>query len=86
MKAEDLRKALQPKGKEQVVRLDLYNNNYFNWEFVERCIKQLEVISQFKFFMKDYSLSPLEKLGVILLLDSAGVDFEKEVKANASKV
>lgn len=86
MKAEDLRKALQPKGKEQVVRLDLYNNNYFNWEFVERCIKQLEVISQFKFFMKDYSLSPLEKLGVILLLDSAGVDFEKEVKANASEV
>ena len=66
MKVNDLRKALKPRGKKDVVRLDL-QNHYFNHDFVLRCINQIQISS-----IVDSPLNPLERLGVILLMDSAG--------------
>jgi hypothetical protein len=71
MKIKDLKKALRPKGKKDVVRLDLINH-YFNYSFVQEAINQIQISS-----LVDSPLNPLEKLGAILLLDSAGYEPEE---------
>lgn len=68
MNTNDLRKCLQPRGSKPIVRLDLLNH-FFNHDFIESCIKQIEL----KCMMQD-GLNPLEKLGTIILFDSAGVE------------
>jgi len=69
--SKDLKKALRPKGKKDVVRLDLINH-YFNYDFVLNAINQIQISS-----LVDSPLNPLEKLGAILLLDSAGYELEE---------
>ena len=68
MNTNDLRKSLSPRGSAPIVRLDLINH-FFNHDFIESCIRQIEL----KCTMQD-GLNPLEKLGTIVLFDSAGVE------------
>jgi hypothetical protein len=70
MNTKNLRRILVPKGKKPLVRLDL-NNKFFEHSFVEQCINQIEISS-----IMGSSLNPLEKLGLIIILDSAGVKEE----------
>jgi hypothetical protein len=65
---KELREALKPKGSKPIVRLDLINH-FFNYNFIKSCIDVMVYTNAV-----GGSLNPLEKLGVILLFDSAGVD------------
>ena len=72
MKISDLKKALEPKGSKNVVRLALINE-WFNYDFVQNAINQVQIST-----IVGGALNPLEKLGLFLLLDSAG--FKQEEK------
>lgn len=69
----DILKALENfllSDKYKTVRLDFgMHNHYFNKEFVEKCINDIKL----KLLTED-EFSSLEKLGTILLFDSAGID------------
>ena len=67
MNTNDLRLSLSPRGTAPVVRLDL-DNHFFKHDFIERCIRQIEL----KCHLED-SLNPLEQLGATILFDTAGV-------------
>ena len=68
MNTNDLRLALSPRGAAPIVRLD-FTNPYFKHDFIERCIRQIEL----KCHLED-GLNPLEQLGATILFDTAGVD------------
>jgi len=69
---KELREALKPKGSKPVVRLDLINH-YFNYGFIKSCIDVMVYAN-----VVGDSLNPLEKLGAMLLFDSAGVDLTEK--------
>jgi hypothetical protein len=71
MKIRDLKKSLKPKGKKNVVRLDLINH-YFNYDFIENAINQIQITG-----LLEGTFNPLEKLGLMLLMDSAGYSPEE---------
>lgn len=59
-----------------VVHLDL-TNKFFTAEFVEQCINEFAKVSA----MTQAGInrvSPLERLAIMLLLDSAGIDLPQE--------
>lgn len=59
-----------------VVHLDL-TNKFFNVEFVEQCINEFANVSAMS-QSSIGSVSPLERLAIMLLLDSAGIDLPQE--------
>lgn len=72
---EQLEIALQPKGTKPVVRLFLKDMgaNYFSHDFVKECIKDM----QKKSLLVNsglYEFSPLERLGMHVLMDSSYID------------
>ena len=72
---EQLEEVLQPKGLSPIVRLFLKEGgaNYFSYDFVKECIEDMKKKS---FLVKAdlHEFSPLEKLGIHVLLDSALID------------
>ena len=66
---EILRTALRPQGTLQVVKLELGNYGYMNHDFVSKAIDQLEIM-----MLTRQEATPLEKLGIYLLLDSIGYE------------
>lgn len=70
MNTADLRLALSPRGSKPIVRL-YFNNPYFKHDFVESCIRQIEL----KCMMED-GLNPLEMIGAMALFDTAGVEHD----------
>ena len=59
-----------------VVHLDL-TNKFFNVEFVEQCINEFAKVSVMSQAGVN-RVSPLERLAIMLLLDSAGIDLPQE--------
>lgn len=59
-----------------VVHLDL-TNKFFNVEFVEQCINEFANVSAMSQAGVN-RVSPLERLAIMLLLDSAGIDLPQE--------
>lgn len=74
MNIKDLRMALRPKGKKDIVRLHM-ENPWFKHDVVERAINHLQA----KMIVED-GLNPLELLAVYLLFDSAGMKPENKVQ------
>ena len=70
---ETLRDSLQPRGTKPVVRLHLSGAAYFDKEFVDKCIDELEAQIQLG-AIGEGKLSQLEKLAVHVLKDSAGIE------------
>jgi hypothetical protein len=73
-----LKQYLKPQGTEPVVRLFLKRSTYINKKFVDKAIEELEK----KLFLAGTDIEPvsnLEKIGMIVLYDSAYMDeFLKE--------
>lgn len=69
---ERLRNELRPRGSLQVVPLHL-TNRFFNKEFVDQCIDEVERIETIRAALGD-TPSALERLALILLCDSAYID------------
>ncbi len=74
---ERMRGQLRPKGTLPVVGLHL-NDRFFNVEFIEKCIAELERM-EVRAAIGD-APSNLEKLAYILLCDSAYIDPEHDAK------
>lgn len=55
------------------------NNNYFKPEFIEACIQALERKMMLMGALDD-SISPLERLAIQLLTDSAGINLDEMAK------
>jgi hypothetical protein len=77
MKAEQtifdqLRDALQPRGSANIVRLFLNGSAYFEKEFVDRCIEELENIPVMN--AVGQPASPLQVLAFYVLRDSAYIE------------
>lgn len=68
-----MRAALRPAGTAPVVRLDL-NNKYFDEAFVQRCVDEVEKLVRMDGPMGLGGPSPLERLAIHLLMDSAGIE------------
>ena len=69
---ERMRNNLRPKGSAGVVQLHLVNHGIFNFDFIDKCITELE-----KMPMRAVCGEPpthLERLAYILLCDSAYID------------
>ncbi len=67
---ETMRAALRRRGTSPVVRLQL-NHAYFNEDYVQQCVDEVErVIRRTPL----EPASPLERLAIHLLLDSAGIE------------
>ncbi len=71
-----LRAALKPKGTAPLVRLALKDNSYFDESFVKGVLSALSMRLVLINVGMDDPLSPLEQLGLRVLLDSAGIDPE----------
>ena len=70
---ETLRDSLQPQGTKPVVRLHLSGAAYFDKEFVDKCIDQLEAKANAVASGLD-GFTPLELLAVAVLKDSSGIE------------
>jgi hypothetical protein len=66
-----MREVLRRKGTSPLVRLDL-NNHFFNETFVQQCVDELESKSRLS-AAGLHTLTPLERLALHLLSDSAGI-------------
>jgi len=69
---QQMESMLKPQGTEPVVRLFLKGSSYFDEQFVNDCIKEIK-----RFPIKlalGEKLSPLQKLGMMVLADSAYID------------
>lgn len=69
---ETMRKTLVPGGTSPIVRLSLKNSSYFDAEFIRSCIDELERIPVM--VAMGERVSPLQKLALCVLKDSAGVE------------
>lgn len=67
-----LRAKLQPHGSEPLVRLFLKDAGYVDLAFVEQCINDAELLMTKG--MLGQKPTALEKLGMQVLIDSAGLD------------
>lgn len=72
---------LKPQGSKPVVRLFLKGSSYFDEKFVNACIKELKRLPIITAMGEN--ISPLQKLGMIVLADSAYIDInDTERKEN----
>lgn len=71
-----LRSTLQPQGTAPLVRLFLSKDAYFDVEFVNACIDQVEKIHVG--IVLEGEISTLEKLAIQVLLDSAYINLKGE--------
>jgi hypothetical protein len=74
---QKIKDALNPKGLLPITRLHL-NNEYFNSEFVDKCLGELNTN-----VVADLPLSPLQRLALIVLCDSASLqNLDEPVRNN----
>ena len=72
---------LKPQGTEPVVKLFLKGSSYFDEKFVNECIEEMKRIPIITAMGE--KLSPLQKLGIFVLTDSAYIDInDNERKEN----
>lgn len=70
---DQLRTALRPRGSMDVVHLNL-TTNHFSLRFVEDCINEIE--KSYVVHALGQPFSNLERLALLVLLDSAGINKE----------
>ena len=71
-----MREVLAPRGSLKSVRLHLNNYGYVDPDFVRRCLDEVDMLSMKQ--MLGENPSNLEKLAVMLLIDSAYIELSKE--------
>jgi hypothetical protein len=74
MSSIDLRENLTPKGTLNVIRL-FFENPFFNGDFIAQCITEAEALSA-----TGSKPSPLQKLALYALLDSAYIFNPRDVR------
>lgn len=78
---QQMRDVLQPKGTLPCVRLFLKSSAFFEQAFVTDCINELEHAATIAGALGE-PLSPLQKLALHVLKDSAFIDVPRTVKGN----
>jgi hypothetical protein len=73
---ELMKSVLSPQGTEDFVRLFLKRSTYLDKSFVDRAIKEFE-LSLIRYHIEEPSA--LEKLGIMVLLDSSYIDLKKDL-------
>lgn len=73
-----LRAELKPQGTAPVVQLQLANCGMFHYDFVTKCIDEIEQMN-IRIALGNFP-TELEKLAIHLLMDSAYIDLEHERK------